>query len=82
MSNEESLYTTTDFYTTAVLISKKFLVKKITTEGPGKKVKRFHFDDSPELRQIVLDYMNRSLTGNIREFRDAIETVKDMVHSS
>jgi hypothetical protein len=76
------LYSTTDFYTTAVLISKKFLVKSVTVEGTNRKVKRFHFDDTPELRQVILEYTNRVLEGNLREFRDAIETVKDLVHSS
>lgn len=82
MNKELTEYTTTDFYTTAVLIAKKFIVTSVSTEGPGKKVKRFHFQDSIELRQVVLSYMNRTLDGNIREFRDAIETVKDIVHSS
>jgi len=78
---EESLYSTTDFYTTAILIAQKFEVKQITTEGPNKKVKRFHFEDSKELKEIIMKYMNNSLVGNLREFRNAIETVKDMVHS-
>lgn len=82
MNNDNLEYTTTDFYTTAVLISKKFIVTQVSTEGPGKKVKRFHFTDSQDLRQVVLSYMNRVLEGNIREFRDAIEIVKDMVHSN
>ena len=74
-------YSTTDFYTTAVLIAKKFEVENITTEGPGGKVKRLHFADTEELRTTILSYMNRKLDGNLRDFRDAIETVKDMVHS-
>jgi hypothetical protein len=78
---EEGMYSTTDFYTTAVLIAQKFEVKQITTEGPGNRVKRFHFDDSAELKAVIMKYMNNTLSGNIREFRNAIETVKDMVHS-
>lgn len=80
-SDDAEDYSTTDFYTTAVLIAKRFQVERITTEGPGNKVKRFHFKDSPELRQVILSYMNRQQEGNLRDFRDAIETVKDMVHS-
>ncbi len=75
-------YTTTDFYITAVLIATKYPVIKITTEGPQKRVKRFHFKKSEELEQTVLAYMNGSLTGSFREFRNSIESVKDMVHAS
>lgn len=78
---DENIYSTTDFYTTACLLSQEYKVISITTEGPGNKVKRFHFQDSPELRKTILAYMNRDLSGNLRQFRDAIETVKDMVHS-
>lgn len=74
-------YSTTDFYTTAILIAQKFEVKQITTEGPNGRVKRFHFDDSKELKDVIMKYMNNTLVGNLREFRNAIETVKDMVHS-
>lgn len=81
MSSKSEDFNTTDFYTTAILIAKKFPVKKITSEGPSGKVKRFHFDESEELRATILAYMNRQLEGNLRDFRDAIETVKDMVHS-
>ena len=79
--SEKKDYNTTDFYTVAVLILKKFQVKKITKEGPEGRVKRFWFDDSEELQETILSYMNRNLEGNVRDFRDAIETVKDMVHS-
>ena len=82
MNDETELYTTTDFYTTAILISKKFQVIKLTTQGNWNHIKRFHFSDSPELREIVLLYMNRQLDGNLRDFRDAIEVVKDLVHSN
>ncbi len=78
---EQELYGTTDFYTTAVLISQKFEVKKITREGPDKRVKRFHFEDTPELRDTIMKYMNGALTGDLRNFRNSIENVKDLVHS-
>ena len=74
-------YSTTDFYTTAILIAQKFEVKNITTEGPAGRVKRFHFDENAELKAVIMKYMNNTLSGNLREFRNAIETVKDMVHS-
>jgi hypothetical protein len=82
MSEEgKELYNTTDFYTTAVLLLKKYPVVKITKEGPGNAIKRFHFEDTEELRQTVLAYMNRKLEGNLRDHKDAIETVKDLIHS-
>lgn len=79
--NLDEMYGTTDFYTTAVLIAHEFELKHVGTEGPGKKVKRFYFEDTPELRDIVMKYMNSQLDGNLRRFRNAIDTVKDMVHS-
>ena len=75
-------YSTTDFYTTAVLISQSFPVVEVTKEGHGGKVKRFHFKKTPEVQKVVMDYINGKLEGNIRNFRNAIETVKDMVYSS
>lgn len=74
-------YYTTDFYTTAVLRMSGYEVKKIIIEKPGGNRKKFAFEDSPELRQIVLDYMNGTIEGNLREFKNAIDNVKDMVHS-
>jgi len=79
--SENKTYTTTDFYTTAVLVLKKFEVLEIRAEGKNDKVKRFVFNDTPELRETILSYMNGTVTDNLREFRNAIETVKDMVHS-
>lgn len=77
----EETYSTTDFYLTAVLISQKYKIKETTKEGPNDRVKRFHFEDSEKLRDTIMEYMNGDLEGNIREFRNSIETVKDMVHS-
>jgi len=77
----EGTYSTTDFYLTAVLISCKYKIQETTTEGPNGRVKRFHFEDTPSLRNTIMQYMNGDLEGNIREFRNSIETVKDMVHS-
>lgn len=79
--NDEGKYTTTDFYTTAVLVLKKFEVLEIRPLGDSGKVKRFVFEDTEELRSTILSYMNGTMEGNLREFRNAIETVKDMVHS-
>ena len=74
-------YSTTDFYITAVLITKDFEVEEITQEGPENRTKRFHFTENKELRNTILHYMNGNLEGNLKEFKQAIETVKDMVHS-
>lgn len=88
MSNDHGqeelpVYATTDFYTTAVLVLNKFEVIEIRKDEQNRrnKTKYFVFRDSPELRQLILDYMNSSLMGNLRDFRHAIDTVKDMVHS-
>lgn len=78
---EEDRYTTTDFYITAMLIAKDFEVRRISKEGPDDRVKRFHFEDDQELQDTILAYMNGSLEGNLKGFKQAIETVKDMVHS-
>lgn len=75
-------YSTTDFYTTAVLISQNFEVVEITREGPNQKVKRFHFVDSEQLREVIRKYVNGQLHGDLRNFKNAIECVKDMVHSA
>ena len=82
LENTEHGYSTTDFYTTAVLISQEFQVTEVSREGHQGKVKRFHFDKTPEVQEVVMSYINGKLEGNIRDFRNAIETVKDMVYSS
>lgn len=73
-------YSTTDFYTAAVLIAQGFKVDKVTT-NPGGRVKTFHFPDSVELRDIQMKYVNGILEGNIRQFKNSIETVKDLLHT-
>lgn len=80
MSEQDSTYSTTDFYTTAVLIAMDFEVLEVTKEGPGNRVKRFHFEDTPELRNVIKQYMNGKLQGSFREFKNSIEVVKDLVH--
>ena len=85
--SEKELYSTTDFYTAALLICLKYEIKKVTRENPGGsddpqgKVRRFYYEDTDELRADILEYMNGKKSGNLREFRDAIENVKDLVHS-
>lgn len=79
MSDET--YSTTDFYITAVLIALGFEVENISKEGPSDRVKRFHFENSEELNKTILKYMNGTLEGNLKGFKQAIESVKDMVHS-
>jgi hypothetical protein len=85
MNQEESapkLYSTTDFYTTAVLICQNFAVENVTTEGPSGKVKRFHFRDTSELRDVIRRYINGQLQGDLRSFKNAIEATKDLIHSA
>jgi len=85
-SDEEVLYTTTDFYTAALLICLGYEIEQVTREGSKDKdgegrTRRFHFKDSDELRNDILAYMNNKKEGLLRDYRDAIETVKDLVHS-
>lgn len=87
MSEENEMYTTTDFYTAALLISLDYEICEVRSENPNGKenarghVKRFCFLDSDALRKDIMEYMNSKKVGNLRKFRDAIETVKDIVHS-
>ena len=82
LENAGDGYSTTDFYTTAVLIAQEFQVTEVSSEGAGGRTKRFHFNKTPEVQEAVMSYINGKLEGNIRDFRNAIETVKDMVYSS
>jgi len=82
LSSKDDKYSTTDFYTTAMLISQDFIVTEVTKEGPSNKVKRFHFSENSKIRSVVMNYVNGNLQGNIKDFKNAIETVKDMVYSS
>ena len=75
------LYSTTDFYTTAVLICKEYEIVKVTREKKDSKVRRFHFESTDELQDTIMKYMNGQLEGNLRKFRNSIETVRDLVHS-
>lgn len=77
---DDNKYSTTDFYTTAVLIAKEFEVVDITREGPANRVKRFWFDDTDELRNTIKDWLNGKVEGNYRVLKNAIESVKDAVH--
>ena len=86
MSEHEDRYTTTDFYTAALLICLDYEILEVSREGKADKdgkgrTRRFHFEDSPELQQDIMKYMNNKKSGLLRDFRDAIETVKDLVHS-
>ena len=74
------MFSTKDFYITAVLLTKGFEIKSIDTEGFNKKIKRFAFDDTPELQEVVRMYTNARLEGNLKDFKNAIETVKELCH--
>ena len=83
---EKEVYTTTDFYTAALLVSLEYEIKEVTREGKpdrdGKgKTRRLHFEDSEQLQKDIMAYMNNKKKGLLRDFRDAIETIKDLVHS-
>lgn len=78
--SDQNTYSTTDFYTTAILLYHNFDVIDITKEGPGDRVKRFHFEDTDELQEAKKDWLNGKTVGNIRKFKDCVERVKDLVH--
>lgn len=83
----EELYSTTDFYTAALLICCDYDVQKVTRENgggeedPRGRVCRFWFSESPELRQDILSFTNGKKDGSLKKFKEAIETVKDLIHS-
>jgi len=79
--SEEKDYSTSDFYTAAVLIAFGFELTDITPSTKDSKVKIFHFADSDELRNTRMMYANGKLLGNIKKFKQAVEEVKELLHS-
>lgn len=83
----DKVYTTTDFYTAALLVSQKYEILEVTREGTKLdrdglgRTRRFHFVDTPELQKDIMDFMNNKKMGLLRDYRDAVETIKDMVHA-
>jgi len=73
-------YITSDFYITALLLSFGHEILEISSTAGGK-IKHFHFEDTSDLRKLLLMYMNGKLEGNLKLFKDAILTVKDMIHN-
>lgn len=71
-------YTTTDLYTVAVLVSQGYPIEEVR----GDSRKKFVFKDNEQLRTCIRDFMNGALKGDLRNFKNAIETVKDLLHSS
>jgi hypothetical protein len=86
MSDSEE-FTTTDFYTAALLVHSEYEIRGVTREGPEDKrdglgkTRRFHFTNSEELSREILDFRNGKKTGSLKKFKEAIETIKDLVHS-
>lgn len=83
----DKVYTTTDFYTAALLVSQKYEILEVTREGAKLdkdglgRTRRFHFADTPELQKDIMDFMNNKKMGLLRDYRDAVEIIKDMVHA-
>ena len=80
--NNTPLFSTTDFYATAVLISKGHKVAKVESHHRDSKIKVFFFKKTPAISNLLMSYANGDLAGNIREFKNAIDTVKELVHNS
>lgn len=88
MSESESdRFTTTDFYTAALLVYCNYEILKVTREGHEDKrdglgkTRRFHFDESDQLNKDIMDFRNGKKIGNLRKFKEAIECTKDLVHT-
>ena len=78
---EQEIYTTTDFYTAAVLISQGFNIVDTTLLDSNIKTKVFHFENTRLLQEIRKSYIDGKLVGNIRQFKNAVEEIKDRLHS-
>lgn len=85
--SESERFTTTDFYTAALLVYCEYEILEVTREGPPDKrdnlgkTRRFHFEPSDQLNEDIMNYRNGKKEGNLKKFKEAIETVKDLVHS-
>lgn len=85
--SESEEFTTTDFYTAALLVFCEYEILKVTREGKEDrrdglgKTRRFHFESSDKLKQDIMDFSNGKKHGSLRKFKQAIEIVKDLVHS-
>ena len=78
-----SEYVTTDFNITAALKSQGFKVIKtspsdrVSSKG---RIKQFHFENSEALKKAKMLYINGDLVGNLRDFTNAIESVKELIY--
>ena len=85
--SESEKFTTTDFYTAALLVYCEYEILEVTREGdPDRrdgqgKTRRLHFEQSDALKKDIMDYRNGKKEGNLKKFKESIETVKDLVHS-
>jgi len=74
-------FSTNDLYTTAILIACGFpMVEVDTNDDTGRKT--FYFDNTEDLKKSLMAYRNGTLTGNLKNFKNAIENVKDIVHAN
>ena len=87
MSEESEKFTTTDFYTAVLLVFCEYEILEVTREGKPDsrdglgKTRRFHFDACDQLQQNIMDFRNGKIEGSLRKFKEAVETVKQLVHS-
>ena len=85
--SETEKFTTADFYTAALLVYCEYEILEVTREGKIDsrdnlgKTRRFHFEASDKLSQDIMDFRNSKKQGNLKKFKEAIENIKDLVHS-
>lgn len=76
-------YITTDINITAVLKSQGFKIVKITPSGRTSNkgsIKQFHFESSESLTDTKMKYIHGDLTGNLRDFTNAMESVRELIY--
>jgi hypothetical protein len=79
--NRENIYTTTDLNIAATLMCQGYKILELKKQTEKSHIKSFCFEDTPELQQTLLDYMNGDLMVNCRHFTNAMNTVKELIHS-
>lgn len=70
------LFGTTDFYTICVLLATGHAISHLKSEGERGNIKRFFFEDSDSLRQILLEHSNGALKITTLDLINAIDNVK------
>ena len=76
----DTYFSTKDFNTLVLLRYHGYKFEQVTYEGATGKTKRVHVNDTPELRQLLLNYDNNDVMVKMRDLMRTIEDVKEFVH--